>query len=34
MIARRYGTTTDNLRQINNLQPSEVPAPFQKLYLD
>ena len=34
LIARRYGTTTDNLRQINNLQPSEVPAPFQKLYLD
>lgn len=33
-IARRYNTTTENLRRLNKLQPGEAIIPGQRLYVD
>lgn len=33
-IARRYGTTTERLRQINNLGPNDPIISYQTIYLD
>ena len=33
-IAQRYGLTTDKLRELNGMTGSDVPAPFQKLYVE
>lgn len=33
-ISRRYGITTDELRQLNNLRAGDVIVPFQKLYVN
>ena len=33
-IARRYNLTTAKLRELNNLAPTDVIVPFQKLYVN
>ena len=33
-IARRYNTTTENLRRLNNLHPGEAVIPGQRLYVN
>jgi LysM repeat protein len=33
-ISRRYGLTVDQLRTLNNMKPSDVIVPFQKLYIN
>jgi LysM repeat protein len=33
-IARRYNTTTENLRRVNNLNPGEAIIPGQRLYVN
>lgn len=33
-IARKYNTSAERLRQINNLERTEVLIPYQKLYID
>lgn len=33
-IARRYNTTTENLRRLNNLNPGEAVIPGQRLYVN
>ncbi|MTB52547.1 LysM peptidoglycan-binding domain-containing protein [Lewinella sp. W8] len=33
-ISRRYGLTVDELRALNNMKPSDVIVPFQKLYIN
>ncbi len=33
-IARRYNTTTENLRRLNNLQPGEAIIPGQRLFVN
>lgn len=33
-IARRYNLTTAKLRELNNLSPTDVIVPFQKLYVN
>lgn len=33
-IARKYGTTVQELRDLNNLARNEVLIPYQKIYLN
>ena len=33
-IARKYHTTVDNIRRLNNLEKTEIIIPFQRIYIN